>query len=74
MKERDDGKDRSAVSGRVIKMKVKKSSKDKEVSGPQVAQYLCCGCPSIVGSVHCFYSQREQNRKQLLDFLNSSVS
>ncbi len=31
MKDRGDGKHRSAVSGKRIKMKVKKSSKDKEV-------------------------------------------
>ncbi len=36
MKHRDDSRHRSAVSGKLIKLKVKKSSKDKEVSAGSV--------------------------------------
>ena len=63
-----DDAERSAVSGKLMKKKVKKSSKDKEVN---IFQYVTCQhCDSFVfdGIV-----QRDKNRKQLLDFLNSSV-
>ena len=65
MKERGSGKPhaRSSVSGSVIKMKVKKTSEDK-----QVQMYTV----TLVESVALLILQRDINRKQLLNFLNST--
>ena len=66
MKVRGGDAERSAVTGKLMKKKVKKSSKDKEVNFAYIAIIviivLICGV------------QRDKNRKQLLDFLNSSIA
>ena len=65
MKGRDA--ERSAVSGKLMKKKVKKSSKDKEVN-----LHIQCLSIVILFVLMCCV-QRDKNRKQLLDFLNSSL-
>ena len=66
MKERDARKARSAISGNIIKMKVRKTSEDK-----QVCQQLSSAKPGLSLSVMICLPQREINRKQLLNFLNN---
>lgn len=68
MRAKSGSSERSAVTGQVMKKKVKKSSKDKEVYYYVIMAII----QRMMFFDVCF--QREKNRQQLLDFLNSSMS
>ena len=69
---------RSSVTGKVIKLKVKKTAEDKEVCIYKIlllnTHSRACHCTTGNANYSdlSFFLQRDINRKQLLHFLNST--
>lgn len=59
------------ISGKKIKMKVKKSKKDKQVSHQICPRSFQMACAVSYASLS--FSQRDKNRAELLEFLNSTL-
>lgn len=73
LKDRKKGK-YSMISGKKIKMKVKKSKKDKQVSNQMCLFVVYRLFVFFHLSYVCFvFLQRDKNRAELLEFLNSTL-
>lgn len=59
------------ISGKKIKMKVKKSKEDKKVSLSKMLSVIIIFEQFL--NIRLFWLQRDKNRAELLEFLNSTL-